>query len=108
MIGLYTLFGGFFTKALQIVDMNDVICFGPELYAVCASDPNLHYTVSPSYCSCRSFSDSVVAKAESLYCKHQLALFLARAIGKIQFRVKDDGNAQKIKQLLSQEVFRQI
>ncbi len=81
------LFDNHVVKAASIVDSHGVTCHegkesGRLVYQVKSKDGD-PYTVFPGhYCSCHSFFYDVVSRAEVVYCKHQLAVFLSDALGR--------------------------
>ena len=87
LAALSLLFDKHVVKAASIVDSHGVSSHegkesGRLVYQVKSTggDP---YTVFPGhYCSCHSFFYDVVSRAEVVYCKHQLAVFLSDALGR--------------------------
>eukprot|EP00966_Prymnesium_polylepis_P285206 6588174-Prymnesium_polylepis.1 len=58
---------------------------------IAASSQSAHCTI-PGFCTCRAFCYQVAAKPEALVCKHELAVLLADALGRVQEKrdVEDD------------------
>lgn len=50
-----------------------------------------YIALSDAYCSCPAWFQFVLYKKDALYCKHQLAIRLAKALGRLQInRISDD------------------
>ena len=82
---LLCLFQGSLHQAFDLLDHGDITRYtcpaGRELYRVRGSGGRFYICLTSSnYCSCPSFVYKVLVKADSLLCKHMLAVQLTKAI----------------------------
>ncbi|KAL0238379.1 hypothetical protein GEMRC1_012852 [Eukaryota sp. GEM-RC1] len=88
---LDVIFPGQLESALHLIDSSALsgLIASESRRVVYLAKGKQPYTVMPNYCSCPAFSFSVL-KDTSYMCKHQLALRIALALGKVKFEeVKD-------------------
>ncbi|XP_077996206.1 zinc finger SWIM domain-containing protein 7-like [Glandiceps talaboti] len=84
---LHFVFQGPFLPALDIIDhdgVSKVTCpSGRTVFQVVGSSGKLYTCFSSSnYCSCLSFTFSVLKRKDIAMCKHVLAVYLSSAMGK--------------------------
>ncbi|KAJ7308790.1 hypothetical protein JRQ81_008055 [Phrynocephalus forsythii] len=102
------VFGPSAVPALDLVDRHSVTCAvspsGRMVYQVAGSSGKI-YTCYASchFCTCPSFTFSVLRKGDHLVCKHLLAVYLSRALGSCQELTVQD---QELTRLLLPEEMR--
>jgi len=101
LMQLQLLFGPTLEHALDLVDRQRVVQAvanpsGRTCFQVSSTGKNTEiYFCFDHYCSCPSFLFTVT-KGEALFCKHQLAAFLAVALNKIRRQDMDDSAYAKL------------
>lgn len=100
MSALQSVFHQPLLQAFDLIDRSAVTRFtcpsGREMYRVQGTSGR-SYTCLPSsdFCSCPSFVYSVLVRADTSFCKHALAVRLARAMARCeQLRVTDEEMAE--------------
>lgn len=86
LLGLKFIFGPSALYALDLVDQRSVSHVtspsGRSIFQVAGSSGKVYTCYKAChYCSCPSFSFSVLRRNDSLMCKHILAVYLSQAIG---------------------------
>ncbi|XP_069082390.1 zinc finger SWIM domain-containing protein 7 isoform X3 [Pleurodeles waltl] len=106
LLALKFVFGSSALYALDLVDQHCVTRItspsGRVVFQVLGSSGKLYTCYSSChYCSCPSFTFSVLKKNDSLLCKHVLAIYLSQALGACQERSVSDKQLSQI--LLARE-----
>ena len=100
LLQLHALYGSTLEKALGIVDAEGVTVVRAEesgrfVFQVEGSEVR-PYTCTLHHCSCPAYTNSVLLRPDSVYCKHQLASRLAHALGKVRERAVSDAEFNRL------------
>ena len=107
LLQLHALYGATLEKAVGIVDVEGVTVVradtsGRFVFQVEGSEVR-PYSCTLHHCSCPAYTNSVLLRPDSVYCKHQLASRVAHALGKVRERVVSDA---EFNQMVLQEKYR--